>query len=139
MSQTVSINTKYKGEMAFEATVGDHKISIDAAEEVGGKNSGTRPKPLMLVALAGCTGIDVVSILRKMKVTFDDLDIDVEAKMADDHPKYYTEMRIIYRFKGKDLDRSKIEKAVNLSKDSYCGVSALYAKAIPLTFEIIIE
>lgn len=139
MGQKVVIDTKWQGDMAFEAKVGDHIIKIDAAPEVGGKNSGVRPKPLMLVALAGCTGMDVVSILKKMRVDYEALTISVEGDMAEEHPKFYQSMKIIYRFKGKKDIYEKVKKAVTLSKENYCGVSALYEKAIPVDFEIIIE
>ena len=139
MGSKVKVNTKWIGEMAFESTVGDHKIRLDAAPEVGGNNSGARPKPLMLVALAGCTGIDVVSLMKKMRVNFDSLDIDVEGDLNDDHPKFFRTMKIIFTIKGRNVDREKVEKAVTLSKEKYCGVSALYAKAIPLEYEIIIS
>ncbi len=139
MSQLVKIDTKWIGGMAFESKIGDHIIRIDGAPEVGGKNSGAGPKPLMLTALAGCTGMDVVSMLKKMRVEYEALTISVEADMKEDFPKNYEAMKVIYTFKGKKEIYDKVKKAVDLSKENYCGVSALYAKAIPLTFEIIIE
>jgi putative redox protein len=136
MAEKVKIKTEWTGDMSFEATVGDHSIQLDAAPESGGKNNGMRPKPLMLVALAGCTGMDVVSILKKMRVPFEAFDISVEADMAEEHPKVYTSMKVIYTVKGKDVNRENVEKAVNLSKDKYCGVSAFYGKVIDIEFEI---
>ncbi len=124
--------------MSFESILGGHKITVDASTEHGGNNSGPTPKPLMLVALAGCTGMDVVSILKKMRVEYEALTISVEANMREEHPKYYDEMKIIYHFTGKNLPKEKIERAVQLSDEQYCGVSALYKLAIPLTSEIII-
>ena len=100
---------------------------------------GPRPKPLMMVALAGCTGMDVVSILKKMRVNYEAFHVDVEADQTEEHPIRYSSMKVIYRFKGKDLPKEKIEKAVNLSRDRYCGVSANYAKAFPLDHEIVYE
>ncbi len=131
-----NIDLKWIENMAFESVVNGHTIRVDANEESGGNDSGARPKPLMLVALAGCTGMDVVSILKKMRVTYDDLTISVEAELTEEHPKYYKEMKVIYHFWGNDLPLDKIEKAVNLSEERYCGVSALYKLAIPVTFEI---
>ena len=139
MGQHVKIDTKWTGKMSFESKVGDHIIKIDAAPEVGGENTGPRPKPLLLVALAGCTGMDVVSILNKMRVNFSGFEISVEGDMAEDHPKYYQNMKVIYKIKGKNVPREKVEQAVNLSKEKYCGVSALFAKAIPIIFQIVIE
>ncbi|TLX77179.1 OsmC family protein [Labilibacter sediminis] len=122
--------------MTFESEINGHKIKVDAGVENGGNDAGVRPKPLMLLALAGCTGMDVVSILKKMRVQYDDLTISVEANMREEHPKYYDEMKVIYNFKGNDLPMDKLERAVQLSEEQYCGVSALYKMAIPVTTEI---
>ena len=132
----LTIETQWKGDMKFESDVLGHKIVMDAGTESGGQDGGARPKPLMLVALAGCTGMDVVSILKKMRVEYEGLSIAVEADAREDHPKYYEAMKVIYTFKGKDLPKEKIERAVKLSQDEYCGVSALYKKAIDLDYEI---
>jgi putative redox protein len=109
---------------------------LDAAEAVGGGNKGPRPKPLMLAALAGCTGMDVVSILKKMRVELDDLDVTVEGDLTEEHPKQFYKMNVIYEFKGKGLPLEKLKKAVSLSEERYCGVSAFYKKAIEVTSEI---
>lgn len=130
------VDLHWAGKMAFETEIGGHKIRVDAAEESGGENSGVRPKPLMLLALAGCTGMDVVSILAKMHVKIDDLNIIVEGDLEEDHPKFYNKMKVIYHFKGTDLPMDKLEKAVSMSEEKYCGVMALYKKAIPVEFEI---
>jgi putative redox protein len=133
---TEIIKVNWLENMAFEAEVNGHKIIIDAAEAVGGENRGPRPKPLMLVALAGCTGMDVVSILKKMRVEVDTFNVMVEGDLTEEHPKQFSQMRVIYEFKGKDLPMDKLEKAVNLSEERYCGVSAMYKKAIGITTEI---
>jgi len=133
---TERVKVNWLENMAFEAEVNGHKIIIDAAEPVGGENRGPRPKPLMLVALAGCTGMDVVSILKKMRVELDGFNVVVEGDLTEDHPKQFSQMRVIYEFKGKDLPMDKLEKAVNLSEERYCGVSAMYRKAIGITTEI---
>jgi putative redox protein len=137
MKNKVSVN--WMEDMAFEANVNDHKIVLDAVEAVGGKNRGPRPKPLALVSLAGCTGMDVVSILKKMRVELDGFNIDVEADLTEEHPKYYNKIKILYKFKGKDLSMEKLEKAVNLSQDRYCGVTAMLSKVADIDYEIIIE
>lgn len=130
------VKVSFLENMAFEAEVDGHKIIVDAAETVGGENRGPRPKPLMLTALAGCTGMDVVAILKKMRVEFDDFNVTVEGDLTDEYPKQFSKMNVIYRFKGKDLPLDKLQKAVNLSEERYCGVSALYKKAIEITSEI---
>jgi putative redox protein len=132
------INASWQGNMKFDALVSGHTLSMDAMPEVGGENSGPRPKELMLASLAGCTGMDVVSILKKMKVELDGFDIEVKANLTDEHPKHYTSMHVIYKFKGNGLDVDKLKKAVELSQDKYCGVSAAYRKAMALSYEIVI-
>ena len=130
------VNVKWAGNMAFETEIAGHKIMMDASEEAGGEDRGVRPKPLQLVALGGCTGMDVVSILKKMRVEVEDFEMIIEAEMTEEHPKHYSEIHVIYQFKGKDLPMDKLEKAVSMSEEKYCGVSALYKKAIPVTTSI---
>ncbi len=134
-----TITTKWLSDLAFEAEVDGHKVYMDSSMEHGGKNTGPRPKPLMMVALAGCTAMDVASILKKMKVDFEDFSVDVEGDISEDHPKRFEGMKLIYRLKGKNIKLSSVEKAVDLSVTRYCGVSANYSKAFPITHEIIIE
>ncbi len=131
-----SLNLNWLEGMAFESEVNGHKIVLDAVESVGGKDRGPRPKPLMLLALAGCTGMDVVSILKKMRVELDDFSVEVEANLTEEHPKQYDEIKVIYKFWGKDLPLEKLGKAVNLSDERYCGVSAVYKKALNMSYEI---
>jgi len=135
-----AFNTSWAGNMAFEAEITGHKVLMDANSEVGGEDKGPRPKPLLIAALTGCTGMDVVSILRKMQVADDieSFDIKTETEITDEHPKTYTKMHLIYEFKskGEALPLAKIEKAVKLSQERYCGVSALLEKALELSYEI---
>jgi putative redox protein len=126
-------------DMAFEATVNNHKIIIDADEAVGGKDRGPRPKPLTLVSLGGCTGMDVISILTKMRVKPDYFNVEIEGELTEEYPKYYHTIRINYIFKGKDLSMEKLEKAVNLSQERYCGVTAMLEKAAKIEHKIIIK
>jgi len=136
---SAKVELKWTEDMSFEADVNGHKIIIDADDKVGGKDRGPRPKPMMLLALGGCTGMDVVSILKKMRVELDAFSVDVEATMTDEHPKYYDHFTIIYKFKGKDLPMAKLEKAVNLSQERYCGVSEMLRKSSTLDHKIIVE
>jgi len=130
------LDLAWKENMAFETDMDGHKLVIDAAEESGGSDTGPRPKKLMLAALAGCTGMDVIMILKKMKVEPEAFNVIVEGDVAEDHPKKYTKMKVIYQFKGQNLPMDKLEKAVNLSEEKYCGVSAVYKAALDLTTEI---
>ena len=134
-----TVNVLLKGKMAFEVGVSGHKIIIDADENVGGENMGPRPKPLMLAALGGCTAMDVVSILRKMRVNFETVNVKVDGELTEEHPKHFYKIHITYEFTGRDLPLEKLEKAINLSQDRYCGVSYSYAKAMELSHEIIIK
>lgn len=131
-----SVDLSWTNNVAFETEMDGHKITIDAGEESGGGNLGPRPKKMMLTALAGCTGIDVVMILKKMKVVPEAFNVIVEADVTEEHPKHYTKMKIIYQFKGKDLPMDKLEKAVKLSEEKYCGVTAVYKKAMDMELEI---
>jgi Predicted redox protein, regulator of disulfide bond formation len=136
MSDKHSIKTAWIGGLAFEADVNGHKVVMDAPVEGGGQNAGPGPKKLQLVALSGCTGMDVVSILQKMRVPIEKVSIEVQGDVSDEHPKHYTKMHVIYEFTGKNLPMDKLEKAVKMSEETYCGVEALYRKAIEVTSEI---
>ena len=132
--QEIQIN--WMENMAFETEVNGHKIVMDADPGSGGENLGPRPKPFMMVALAGCTGMDVVSILKKMRVEVEGFGVKVVGDLTEEHPRHFFKMHVIYQFKGKDLPMDKLEKAVSLSEERYCGVSAVYRKAMGLTSEI---
>jgi len=130
------IESAWQGKMKFDTEVNGHHFYIDQAGE-NGDNSGPRPKPLMLAALAGCTGMDVISILKKMKQEVELFNVVVEGDTEDEHPNAYVRMHIIYEFRGRDLEMEKIEKAISLSMERYCGVSAVYNKAgIEMTHEV---
>ena len=135
----VKVVGKSIGNSAFEYELNGHKIITDSTIEKGGENLGPGPKSLLLVGLIGCTGIDVASILKKMRVEYDDLTIEVETHQVDEHPKVYKDIHMTYRFKGKDLPLDNINKAVNLSMEKYCGVSAMLSKATPITYDIVLE
>ena len=108
-----TVNTKWLSKMAFETEINGHKIVIDAVPEVGGENRGPRPKPFMLAALGGCTGMDVISILNKMRVEVDSFNVRVEGDLTDEFPKHFYKMHVIYEFTGKDLPMDKLEKALS--------------------------
>lgn len=133
-----SINVNWTGGMSFASEIDGHKIQVDATKEFGGEGKGPRPKPLMMLALAGCSGMDVVSILEKMRVKVDDFNIKIDGDITEEHPKHFTKMHIIYEFKGENLPMDKLEKAVNLSQDRYCGVNANYKKAMEISYEIVV-
>lgn len=131
-----SIKLDWKNGMAFQADVDGYIINVDAKPEQGGSGKGPRPKPLIMVSLAGCTGMDVVSILNKMRVELEGFSIKVDGILTDEHPKLFTSMHLIYEFKGENLPVDKLQKAIELSLDRYCGVNATLKKAMPITYEI---
>ncbi len=128
---------RFQDGLCFDAELQGHHFKIDADVRFGGRDRGPTPKPLLLAALGGCTGMDVASILAKMRMPFDSFEVEVEGDLSDEHPVVYTDIRIRYLFKGAVLDRDKIEKAVRLSREKYCGVSAMLEKVCRLTHQIV--
>ncbi|MGI6141251.1 MAG: OsmC family protein [Caldicoprobacterales bacterium] len=138
MAQT-KIDAKLIGNMAFQMDLDGHRLVTDASEEIGGNDLGPRPKKLLLAGLIGCTGIDVTSILKKMKVEVEEMGLEVKAESSEEHPKVYTKIHLTYSFKGNNLPMDKLERAVSLSQERYCGVSAMLKKTAPITYDIIVE
>jgi len=136
MAQQATIT--WQSNMAFEASVNGHLIVMDADISAGGHDQGPRPKILLLAGLGGCTGMDVISILAKMKVVPEKFWMEIEADLTDEHPKVYNQIKITYFFKGSNLPLDKLEKAVNLSKEKYCGVSAMLSSTAEMHTEIVI-
>ena len=118
----------------FEANHDGNTINID-----GEKKNGHGPKALLLSGLAGCSGIDVVDILKKMKISFTDFVIEAAAYQTDEHPKVFTEVNITYRMKTAEENRERIQKAIELSLDKYCGVAAMLRKNSPVNYQLIIH
>nr|WP_299071808.1 OsmC family protein [uncultured Allomuricauda sp.] len=135
---TNHITTKWLGEMAFESNnPSGLNLKIDAGPDSGGKGEGFRPKALMLSALAGCSGLDVASLIKKMKLEVDDFSIETIANLTDEHPKYYDSVTIEYHFHGADLKEGKLKKAVDLSVEKYCGVMEMFRKFAKLEIKTI--
>lgn len=126
----------WQGGMQYDAHVGEHSIVLDASEEMGGMNLGARPKPLLLVALAGCTGMDIASLARKMRVDFTRIDIEAEAEKTEEVPSLYTSMVLRYRFEGEGIDPARPLKMVALSQQRYCGVSEMLRRVAPISVEV---
>ena len=133
---THSVSTVFNDHMAFTASINGHDVRMDTTADDGGEDSGPSPKRLMLASLAGCTGIDIVSVLNKMKVTFSDFTIDVHAALTAEHPKTYNHVKITYKIKVAEEDKSKMIKAVNLSVEKYCGVFAMFKTFAKMDTEI---
>ncbi len=130
------VSTTHTGGMAFDSKINEHSVLTDTTPEHGGNNDAPGPKRMMLVALAGCTGIDVVGILNKMKVIFSDLSIDTEATLSETHPKTYVKVKVTYKVRLPEADHLKMEKAVHLSQDKYCGVMAMFKTFAKIETEI---
>lgn len=138
MSTANQITTKWLGNMAFESTnPSGINLIIDADPDSGGEGKGLRPKALMLSALAGCSGLDIASLIKKMKLVVDDFSIETIANLTDEHPKYYDAVRIEYHFWGADLDEKKLQRAVDLSVEKYCGVMEMFRKFAKLDIKTI--
>lgn len=108
-------------------------VIMDGPENFGGSNGATRPKELLLIGLGGCTSADVIAILEKKRVKLDDFYINISAESTDIHPKVYTKIHLEYVFSGKDLKEKDLERAIELSQKTYCGVTAMLQKSIKIT------
>jgi len=132
----MELNVKWNGKMAFSGeTPSGHEIKMDAAEEIGGENTGARPTELLLNAVAGCTGIDIISILHKMRLEPSSFEMKVKGERAGDHPKRFTIVHIHYALEG-DLPEDKVVRAIQLSKDKYCSVSHSLNAEISVSYSI---
>lgn len=130
------VTTKWLGDMRFESTnPSGHNLFIDAGEENGGKGEGYRPKALMLSGLAGCSGLDVAALIKKMKLTVDEFKIETEANLTEEHPKYYDKVDMHFHFYGDDLNEKKLQRAVDLSLEKYCGVMEMFRQFSELKIE----
>lgn len=134
-------SVEWKDGMAFDAHLDGFSITIDADEQFGGKNGGPRPKGLTLVSLAGCTAMDVISILEKMRVApkVEAFEVATDAVIEKDYPKRILEVVIKYIFKGNDLPVDKIQHAIELSLENYCGITATLRPSVKLSHQLIIN
>jgi putative redox protein len=129
------INLSWKEKLAFEAqTESGHQIFLDAKPEVGGENNGPSPMELLLVSLAGCTAMDVVSILKKKRVNLHNLTLKVNGERTPQHPKYFTKIDVEYNFEGKNIKEDDIKQAIELSRDKYCSVSAMLKEKAEISY-----
>jgi len=134
MPKTAYVKQVVKKGITFAGrTTSNHWVMMDGPENFGGSDAGVRPKELMLLALAGCTGSDVASILSKKRVALDDFEINVTADESETHPIVFTKMHLEYVFYGTDIQEKDVERAIELSQTKYCGVTAMYAKAMEIT------
>jgi len=130
------VDVQWMGKMQFNALVNGHTVVMDGPEKVGGEDNGPIPKPFVLTALAGCTGMDVAAILRKAQKEVNDFEMKVTGEISKTVPIQYTSIHIIYNFKGAEEYKEAALKAVTDSQEKYCGVSSMLKKALPVTWEV---
>lgn len=131
------ITTTWKGNMQFESTNPGGSLMIDAAEAVGGTNNGLRPKALMLSALSGCTGLDVASLIKKMRLEVDDFNIETQGFLTDTEPQVYDKVTVTYHFYGSNLNEERLNHAVELSVEKYCGVMQMFRSFAEVKTEVV--
>lgn len=129
--------TQWMGKMQFNSLVNGHTIIMDAPERAGGEDHGPIPKPFVLTALSGCTGMDVVALLRKQGVQLKDLNLKVSGEISKQAPVEYVSVHIIYEMSGKAEDETAAKDAVMQSQEQICGVSQMLKKIMPVTWQII--
>lgn len=140
MAKTASVT--WKGDMHFTGTADTgFGLTLDAAPAVGGQEMGFRPLELMLISLAGCTGMDVISILKKKRQDVTGFEVRVEAKQADEHPYIYTDIHVNYLVRGHDVDPAAVERSIELSETTYCPAHAMLRRTANITssYEIVSE
>jgi putative redox protein len=133
---SLDVNVEWQEEMTFDVEAEGHHQTIDADPAFGGRKLGPRPKPLLLASLAGCTGMDVISILKKMRVPVEKFNVSASGTLVEEHPKRFDTITVKYSFVGKDLPENKLKRAVQLSEESYCGVRASLSADIKVDSEI---
>ncbi|MBS1758655.1 MAG: OsmC family protein [Bacteroidetes bacterium] len=133
---THEIETQWMGKMQFNALINGHTIVMDAPERVGGEDNGPIPKPFVLSALSGCTGMDVIALLRKSGKQVEDFNLKISGEISKQQPIEYTSIHVIYEFKGSDEVKEAALEAVTASQEKICGVSSMLKKIMPVTWEV---
>jgi len=132
-----TVTSTWKENMLLESDNPHGKtLLMETDPNFGGTNSGLNPKAMMLSSLGGCTGLDVLSLFKKMRVEIDAFKIVVKGELTEEHPKYYNKVLIDYHFTGSNLSEVKINKAVNLSEERYCGVLEMFRHFAEITTKI---
>ncbi len=140
MNTPISVSVQWLGSSQFAVTtMNDIQFNLDKRVTAGGSGKFATPTDHLLAAVGGCTGIDVVDILQKMRQDLKSLTIDVVGEQADEHPRYFRKISIRYTAVGKELAREKVEQAVHLSQEKYCSVRATLADKCQVTTEIVIK
>ena len=131
---------KWIEQASFVAESGSgHAVVIDGAPEHGGRNLGIRPMEAVLMGVGACTAFDVVSILKKSRQKVADCIVELEADRAEQPPKVFTRIHMVYRVSGSDLDPARVQRAVTLSAEKYCSATAMLRERVDIRHEVIIE
>lgn len=130
------IEAQWMGKMQFNALVNGHTVIMDAPERAGGEDHGPIPKPFILSALSGCTGMDVIAFLRKWNKSVQDMNIKVTGEISKQAPIEYIAIHIEYEFKGDEENSESALRAVQDSQEKYCGVSHMLKKIMPVTWDV---
>lgn len=130
------IETQWMGKMQFNSLINGHTVVMDAPEKSGGEDTAPIPKPLVLAALSGCTGMDIIALLRKSGNAVDELSMTVTGELSKQAPIQYISIHVMYIFKAAEKNKEAAFMAVMDSQQKYCGVSSMLKKAIPVTWEI---
>jgi len=131
------VKSTWVKDMTFVVNTQGGEITLDAATEFGGNDAGLRSKPLMLASLVGCTGMDIASLIKKMHLSVDAIQIEATGELTEEHPKIYKKTHITFTFTGAHLNQEKLKKAVQLSFDVYCGVIAMFKSFSEVSFDIV--
>lgn len=128
-----------KGVTFMGITESNHWVPMDGPAEFGGADAGIRPKELLLLSLIGCTGSDVASILNKMREPYTRFEVDLDGEMTDQHPKVYSKIHITFKVWGEGIKESNLQKAIQLSSQTYCGVTAMLKSSVDITDSYVIN
>lgn len=136
----MKVDVRWTGKMSFLGISGSgHAVVMDTSQANGGEGSAPSPMEMVLMGLAGCSGIDVVSILEKKRVPFKGLQILIDGERAEEHPRVFTKVKMTFVFKGKDLNQKALEDSIRLSLDKYCSVAGIVSKTAEISWEIAVE
>lgn len=138
-TSSMSCQTKWTGGLGFSAQVRDHKFTMDAKAEFGGKDQGPSPKEMLLSSICACSGMDVASLLQKMRVDLQSCEVDAQTETTEGHPSIFKLVQVQYRVKSSDAKAEQVMKSVNLSMTKYCGVSAMVASVSPITYQVFLN
>ncbi len=133
------VNVKLINKMQFAGKTPSGDIVLMDSSAGEEKNNIQTPMELLLMALGGCTGMDVVSILRKMKVSFESIEIEIKGEQVSEHPKTYNKIELVYKLKGENIPKDKVNRAIELSQEKYCSVSAMLTPKAEINYTIEME